>query len=104
MSLTPGKYHIFPSINLNAFDKLNKKYKKVYGNNIENIEILAFDIVPLIASTWFNKKENYLRIEDFQKSTFKGEVGKFKIEKNKVNHELQLYKIKKGKFIKVKKT
>ena len=30
---------IFPSINLNAFEKLNKKYKKVYGNNIENIEI-----------------------------------------------------------------
>ena len=95
---------IFPSINLNAFEKLNKKYKKVYGSNIENIEILAFDIVPLIASTWFNKKENYLRIEDFQKSTFKGEIGKFRIEKNKVNHELQLYKIKKGKFIKVKKT
>ena len=75
---------IFPSINLDAFKNLNKKYKKIYGHDIQNLEILAFDMIPLIASTWFNKKENYLQISDFQNFTFKGKIGKFKIMQNKV--------------------
>ena len=94
---------IFPSINLESFKNLNTKYKKIYGHDIQNLEILAFDMIPLIASTWFNKKENYLQISDFQNFTFKGKTGSFKIMQNKANYNLNLYKIKKSKFVKLKK-
>ena len=75
----------------------------VTTGEVDKVSKVNYDIIKSHILS-HHKKENYLTNEDFQKTTFKGEIGKFEIEKNKVNHQLQLYKIKKGKFIKVKKT
>ena len=94
----------FEEDGLNLWGGSKFQFSEIVQTNV-NLDIqqayYIFDSILVRAPV---EGENYLRIEDFQKSTFKGEIGKFKIEKNKVNHELQLYKIKKGKFIKVKKT
>ena len=90
---------IFPSVNLKNFKELNEKFIKNYNMKISNIEILAYDIIPLIASTWFSKKDSSLIINDFIDKEFKGKSGTFKInKKNITERKLNLYQIKKNKF------
>ena len=47
---------IFPSIDYQSFQDLNKKLKNNYNLEISNIEILAYDTIPLLASIWYEKK------------------------------------------------
>lgn len=91
---------IFPSINYKAYQELNKKYQKNFNRDIYHLEVLTFDMIPLIAATWFNSKERKLKASSFNGS-YKGKTGKFVIKENKTNRDLILYKIIKKKFKKI---
>ena len=89
----------FPSINLNNFRNFNNSFFKVYNYTPNEISILAYDSVGLIYYLWKNLGE-IKSINDFNfKKDIKGKLGKFKISENKVIQDLNIYRIKEGKFI-----
>jgi len=90
---------IFPSINYNNYKELNDKFIKNFNQEISNIEILAYDLVPLLASVWHSKKEGAFVINDFTDKEFKGKSGIFKITKsNTTQRRLSLYQIQNKQF------
>ena len=91
---------IFPSINYKAYQELNEKYQKNFNKNIYHLEILTFDMIPLIAATWFSSKEKKLKASNFNGS-YKGKTGNFTIKENRAYRNLNLYKIKDKKFKKI---
>tara|TARA_B100000212_G_scaffold341347_1_gene324275 strand:+ start:157 stop:1320 length:1164 start_codon:yes stop_codon:yes gene_type:complete len=91
---------IFPSINYKAYQELNEKYQKNFKRDIYHLEVLTFDMIPLIASTWFNTKDRKLKASNFNGS-YKGKTGNFSIKENKANRDLILYKITNKKFKKI---
>ena len=91
---------IFPSINYKAYRELNAKYQKNFNRNIYHLEVLTFDMIPLIAATWFNSKEPKLKASMFNGS-YKGKTGNFSIKENKTNRNLILYKIVDKEFKKI---
>lgn len=93
---------IFPSIDYKNFEELNAKFKDNYNKEISNIEIIAYDTIPLLVSIWNEKKDKIFTIQDFRNKEFKGKVGIFKINQhNFAEHKLELYQIKKGTFRKI---
>ena len=93
---------IFPSINYTNFKDLNSKLLKYYNLEISNLEILAYDTIPLLASIWFNKKESVFAIEDFIGKEFRGKSGIFKINSlNFAERNLDLYQVKNKEFVKI---
>ena len=91
---------IFPSINYKAYKELNEKYQKNFSRDIYHLEVLTFDMIPLIASTWFNSKDRKLKASNFNGS-YKGKTGNFSIKENRANRDLILYKIINKKFKKI---
>ena len=91
---------IFPSINYKAYQELNEKYQKNFNRDIYHLEVLTFDMIPLIASTWFNSKDRKLKASNFNGS-YKGKTGNFSIKENRANRDLILYKIMNKKFKKI---
>ena len=90
---------IFPSINYNNYRELNDKFIKNFNQEISNIEILAYDLVPLLASVWHSKKELAFAINDFTDKEFKGKSGIFKITKSNITQrQLNLYQIQNKQF------
>ena len=91
---------IFPSINYQAYQELNRKYQKSFNRDIYHLEVLTFDMIPLIAATWFGTKEQKLKTSMFNGS-YKGKAGNFSIKENKTNRNLLLYKINNKQFKKI---
>ena len=90
---------IFPSINFDNFKELNNKFVKNFGKEISNIEILAYDLLPLLASVWYSKNEDSFLMNDFTDKEFKGKSGIFKITKsNTTDRKLNLYQIQNKQF------
>ena len=90
---------IFPSINYKNYKELNDKFIKNFNQEISNIEILAYDLVPLLASVWYSKKELAFAINDFTDKEFKGKSGIFKITKSNITQrQLNLYQIQNKQF------
>ena len=90
---------IFPSINFDNFKELNNKFVKNFGKEISNIEILAYDLLPLLASVWYSKNEDIFSMNDFVDKEFKGKSGIFKITKsNTTDRKLNLYQIQNKQF------
>ncbi|MEK9959714.1 MAG: hypothetical protein VW541_04810, partial [Pelagibacteraceae bacterium] len=67
---------------------------------INNLEVLTFDIIPLISATWFNNKDSKIKISSLSGS-YKGKTGEFEIKNNKVDRKLNLYQIQNKKFKKI---
>ena len=92
---------IFPSIDLNGYNELNKKYKKDFGRDIYHLEALSFDMIPLIAATWFSLDDDQEFKTSLLNGSYKGKTGTFTINQNKTERELFLYQIKNKKFKKI---
>ncbi len=88
----------FPSINKKNYDKFIEEYNKVYGNYPNQLSFLSYDLVGLV---YFLIYKNNFIIDDkifFKKNKFKGRIGVFEINKNKISHTLNFYSVENKKF------
>ena len=88
----------FPSINKKNYDKFIEEYNKVYGNYPNQLSFLSYDLVGLV---YFLSYKNNFIIDDkifFKKNKFKGRIGVFEINKNKISHTLNFYSVENKKF------
>ena len=88
----------YPSINKKNLDMFRKKFIKRYNVEPNHLTLLSYDLVGLIyymslQTDWGNINNSFQK-----KNSFKGKIGIFNIENNRINHRLNFYKIEKGKL------
>ena len=83
----------YPSINKKNLNNFEEKFVKEFNEKPNYLSLLSYDLVGLIY---------YLSLKDglsdtnklFQKkNTFKGKIGIFDIENNRINHILNFYQV-----------
>ena len=91
----------FPSINKKNYDKYINEYKEVYDEYPNQLSFLSYDLVGLVYYLIF--QNNFVVDEKifYKKNKFKGKIGIFDIDKNRINHLLNFYKIENNEFKKI---
>ena len=86
----------YPSINKKNLKKFEKKFSKEFNENPNHLSLLSYDLVGLIY--YLSQKNTMSDISKAfkAKNSFKGKIGIFDIENNKINHRLNFYKIEDG--------
>ena len=91
----------FPSINKENYDEFINNYKRIYNENPNQLSFLSYDLIGLI---YYLLYQNNFEIDEkifYKKNQFKGKVGIFEINKNRINHILNFYKVEKKIFKKI---
>ena len=88
----------YPSINKKNFDNFKKKFNDEYKEKPNHIALLSYDLVGLIY--YLSKDNNSTKINSLfeDKNSFKGKIGIFDIQNNKIIHRLNFYQINSGKL------
>ena len=91
----------FPSINKENYDNFVSEYFKIYNDYPNQISFLSFDLVGLV---YFLIYKNDFVIDNkifYKKNKFKGKIGIFEINKNKISHILNFYVAENNNFRKI---
>ena len=91
----------FPSINKKNYDDFIEEYFKNYNEYPNQLSFLSYDLIGLI---YFLIYKNDFVIDEkifFKESIFKGKIGNFKINKNKISHDLNFYVVNNKEFKKI---
>ena len=91
----------FPSINKQNYDNFISEYFNIYNEYPNQISFLSFDLVGLI---YFLIYKNDFVIDKkifYKKNKFKGKIGVFEIDKNKISHILNFYVAENNNFKKI---
>ena len=91
----------FPSINKENYDNFVSEYFNIYNEYPNQISFLSFDLVGLV---YFLIYKNDFVINNkifYKKNKFKGKIGIFEINKNKINHILNFYVAEDNNFKKI---
>ena len=88
----------YPSINKKNLEKFEKKFEKEFKEYPNYLSLLSYDLVGLIY--YLSLQNNLLDTKTLfkNKNTFKGKIGIFDIENNKIYHKLNIYQIDNGKL------
>ena len=91
----------FPSINKDNYDEFTKEYFNIYNKYPNQMSFLSYDLVGLV---YYLIYQNKFKVDDkifYNKNKFKGKVGIFEINKNKINHILNFYAAEDENFKKI---
>jgi len=91
----------YPSINKNNFDNYKIKYFNAFSEDPTHLSLLSYDLVGLVYYLSLNTDLKKLNKIFQRKNSFKGKIGIFDIENNKINHKLNFYKIEKKELIEI---
>ncbi len=86
----------YPSVNKENFEEFRKKFLKQFNENPNHISLLSYDLVGLV---YYLSLKNDISLFDkafIAKNSFKGKIGVFDIENNRINHRLNFYKVENG--------
>ena len=91
----------FPSINKDNYENFIQSYQSNYNSYPNQISFLSYDLVGLVYYLLY--KNDFIFDEKifFKKNKFKGKIGVFEINQNKITHQLNFYSIEGGKFKKI---
>ena len=91
----------FPSINKENYDEFVSKYFNIYQKHPNQISFLSYDLVGLV---YYLIYQNNFVVDEkifYKKNKFKGKIGVFEINKNKIGHLLNFYVAEEEKFKKI---
>ncbi len=88
----------YPSINKKNLSKFNDSFFKEYSEKPNHLCLLSYDLVGLIYYLSINNDISKINNLFKNKNSFKGKIGIFDIENNKINHRLSFYQIDKSKI------
>ena len=91
----------YPSINKSNFENFKEKFQNEFNNQPNHLAILSYDLVGLIY--YLSVKSDITKIDNLfrQKNSFKGKIGIFDVNNNKIIHRLNFYKIDNGELIEI---
>ena len=91
----------FPSVNKSNYEDFSSEYYEKYNLYPNQLSFLSYDLVGLVYYLIL-QNDNIVNQTMFAKKTlFKGKVGIFEIQDNKINHILNFYKVEDEKFKKI---
>ncbi len=88
----------YPSINKKNLENFEKKFFKKYKEKPNHLSLLSYDLVGLIYYLSLGNELSEISRSFSKKNSFKGKIGVFDIQNNKINHKLNFYKIDDGKI------
>ena len=91
----------FPSINKENYDEFVSKYFNINQKYPNQISFLSYDLVGLV---YYLIYQNNFVVDEkifYKKNKFKGKIGVFEINKNKIGHLLNFYVAEEEKFKKI---
>ncbi len=91
----------FPSINKKNYDNFVLEYFNIYNEYPNQLSFLSFDLVGLV---YFLIYKNDFVVNNkifYKKNKFKGKIGIFEINKNKISHILNFYVAENNSFRKI---
>ena len=91
----------YPSINNKNLNDFKKKFFKIFNQYPNHLSLLSYDLVGLIYYLSTKNELDDLNKLFKKKSSFKGKIGIFDIEDNKINHRLNFYKIENSEIKKI---
>ena len=88
----------YPSINKKNLEIFNKKFNEKFNEMPNHLSLLSYDLIGLVY--YLSLKNSGTEISKLfkKKNSFKGKIGIFDIEDNKINHRLNFYQINDGKL------
>ena len=91
----------YPSINKENFDTYKIKYYNAFNEDPTHLSLLSYDLVGLVYYLSLNSNINNLNKIFKKRNSFKGKIGIFEIQNNKINHLLNFYKIENKQLIEI---
>ena len=91
----------FPSVNKSNYEKYIYEYNLNFETNPNHVSFLSYDLVGLIYYLLLNNDFKVDKNIFSQESRFKGKNGIFKIDNNKITHELNFYSVENKSFKKI---
>ncbi len=88
----------YPSINDKNLEDFKQKFFMKFDQYPNHLSLLSYDLVGLIYYLSINDGLSDLSKMFRKKNSFKGKIGIFDIQNNKINHRLSFYKIENGKI------
>ena len=88
----------YPSINKKNLDEFNLKFKKKFDYEPNHLSLLTYDLIGLIYYLSLKNDPPEIYKSFKTKNSFKGKIGIFEIKDNKINHQLNFYKVNNGKL------
>ena len=91
----------YPSINKKKFDNYKNKFFTEFNEYPSHLALLSYDLVGLVY--YLSSKTNFSNLNKLfkKKNSFRGKIGIFDIKNNKINHQLNFYKIENEKVIEI---
>ena len=91
----------YPSINKKNFEDYKNKFFNEFNEYPTHLSLLSYDLVGLVY--YLSLKTNLSNFNKVfkKKNSFKGKIGIFDIRNNKINHQLNFYKIEEKKIIEI---
>ncbi len=86
----------YPSINKENLENFKKKFKKEFNEQPNHLALLSYDLVGLIYYLSIKNDISEINTLFKKKNSFKGKIGIFDIQNNKINHRLSFYEINDG--------
>ena len=83
----------YPSINKDNLKKFEEKFFQQFNETPNHLSLLSYDLVGLIFYLSLKNSISDISKAFKAKNSFKGKIGIFDIENNKINHRLNFYKI-----------
>ncbi len=83
----------YPSINKKNLEDFENKFHREFNEYPNYLSLLSYDLVGLIYYLSLNSELTDINKLFKKKNSFKGKIGIFDIENNKINHRLNLYQI-----------
>ena len=88
----------FPSVNYENYKNYLSKYYDNFQKNSNQIAFLSYDLTGLVYFLLFKNKFNVDNKIFYEKSSFKGKIGVFEIDKNIITHQLNFYLVEDNKI------
>mgnify|MGYP001439112804 CR=1 FL=1 len=88
----------YPSINKKNLNDFEEKFVKEFNEMPNYLSLLSYDLVGLIYYLSLKDGLNDTKKLFQKKNAFKGKIGIFDIENNRINHRLNFYRVENKKF------
>ena len=86
----------YPSINNKNLENFKNKFYNEFNQYPDHLSLLSYDLVGLIYYLTLKNDLTEINKSFRSKNSFKGKIGIFEIEDNKINHILNFYQVDQG--------